>query len=61
MVCYLFGAKPSFEPMLEYSQLDPWEQTSMNSYSNFKHFHLENAAENVFFENGGHFISPSMC
>ena len=29
MYCRLFGAKPLSEPMLEYWQLDPWEQTSV--------------------------------
>ena len=29
MVCRLFDAKPLSEPMLEYCQLDPWEQTSV--------------------------------
>ena len=29
MACRLFGAKPLSEPMLEYYQLDPWEQTSV--------------------------------
>ena len=39
MACRLFGAKPLSEPMLEYCQLDPWEQTSVKFYSNLKHFH----------------------
>ena len=29
MACRLVGAKPLSEPMLEYYQLDPKEQTSM--------------------------------
>ena len=29
MACHLAGAKPLSEPMLEYCQLDPWEQTSV--------------------------------
>ena len=29
MACRLFGAKPLSEPMLEYCQFDPWEQTSV--------------------------------
>ena len=29
MACRLLGAKPLYEPMLEYCQLDPWEQTSV--------------------------------
>ena len=27
MACHLFGTKSLFEPMLDYYQLDPWEQT----------------------------------
>ena len=27
MACRLFGAKPLSEPMLDYCQLEPWEQT----------------------------------
>ena len=29
IACRLFGAKPLYEPMLEYHSLDPWEQPSM--------------------------------
>ena len=29
MACRLFGAKPLYEPMLNYCQLDHWEQTSV--------------------------------
>ena len=29
MACRLFGAKPLSEPMLDYCQLEPWEQTSV--------------------------------
>ena len=32
MVCHLFGAKPLSKPMLEYCQLNPWEQTSVKIY-----------------------------
>ena len=35
--------QPLSEPMLEYCQLDPWEQTSMKS----KFEYIENAFENV--------------
>ena len=31
MACHLDGAKPLSEPMLEYCQLDSWEQTSVKS------------------------------
>ena len=39
MACRLVGAKPLSEPMLEYFQLNPWEQTSGKSYSKSMHFH----------------------
>ena len=32
MACRLFGAKPLSEPMLDYHQLDPWEQTVSESW-----------------------------
>ena len=32
MACRLDGAKLLSEPMLEYCQLDPWEQTSVNFF-----------------------------
>ena len=38
MACRLFGAKPLPEPMLDYCQLDPWEQISVKSYSKFIYF-----------------------
>ena len=31
MPCYLDGARPLSEPMLEYCYLDPWDQTSVKS------------------------------
>ena len=42
MACRLFGARPLFEPMLTYSQLDYWEQTSgkilkYNNYNSAKY------------------------
>ena len=39
MACRLAGAKPLSEPMLEYCEFDPWEQTSMKLQSKFIHFH----------------------
>ena len=39
MACRLFGAKPLYEPMLSYCQLNPLEQTSVKFESKFKHFH----------------------
>ena len=34
------GAKPSPEPMLDYCQLNSWEQVSVKCESEFYHFHL---------------------
>ena len=56
MACGLFGAKPLFDPMLVYCQLDHWEQISVTFLSKYKIFIQENA-----FENGGHFVSASQC
>ena len=50
MACRLVGAKPLFEPMLEYSQLHHWEQNSVKSYRNFYIFIQENAFENVVWQ-----------
>ena len=47
LACRLFGAKPLSEPVLEYCEFDPWEQTSVKFYSKFKNFIEENAFENV--------------
>ena len=45
MDCYLAGAKPLTEPVLEYCQLYPWEQT-MSLYLNLYIFIHENTFEN---------------
>ena len=50
MACRLFGAMPLSEPMLEFCELDPWEQISVKSYSKFIHFHSQNVFENVVSE-----------
>ena len=39
MASRLFGAKPLPEPMLDYCQLDSWEQVSVKFESEFDHFH----------------------
>ena len=44
MACRLFGAKPLSEPMLDYWQLDPWEEISLKFESKYKTIH-ENAFE----------------
>ena len=47
MACRLVSAKPLSEPMLEYGQLDPWEQISMKLLSDFKHFKSRKCIWNV--------------
>ena len=39
MACRLFGAKPLPEPMLDYCQLDSWEQVSVKFEFEFYHCH----------------------
>ena len=51
MACLLVGARPISEPMLEYCQLDPWEQASVKFQSNlYIFFILESATENILCE-----------
>ena len=47
MACRLVGAKPLFEPMLEYCQLGPCEQISVKFNRNLNIFIQENAFEYV--------------
>ena len=39
MACRLYSVKPLSEPMLDYYQLDPWEQSSVKFKSKYKIFH----------------------
>ena len=50
MACRLVGAKPLSETMLEYCQLDSWEQSQRNFNWNSNIFIQENAFENVVCE-----------
>ena len=45
VACRLFATKPLSEPMLNYCQLDPREQTSIKLCLKFKHFIKENTLE----------------
>ena len=57
MACRLFGAKPLFEPMLDYSQLNTLEQMVFEIQKIlFQKMHLK-----ISFENVGHFVSASVC
>ena len=47
MACRLDGAKPLSERMLEYCNLNPWEQTSVKYFRNLYTVIQENAFENV--------------
>ena len=61
MACRLLGAKPLYEPMLYYCQLDHWEQNSIKLYSKFKHFLSRKPIWKYRPENVGHFVSASIC
>ena len=56
MACRLDGAKPLPEPMLEYYQLDPREQT----YRNSNVFIQENALQNVVCEMASILLGPNV-
>ena len=53
--------KPLSEPMLEYCWLDPWEQISVKSQSQFTYFHQWKCIWKRRQEFSGHFVSASMC
>ena len=54
------GTKPLPEPMLDYCQLDFWEQISVKFETEFYHFHSKNAFEIVACQNGSHFLQGEM-
>ena len=56
MACRLFGAKPLPEIILPYSQLDPWEQTSVKFESKYKNFHWWNCTWKCCLRNDSHFV-----
>ena len=60
MACRLDGAKPLFEPMLEYCLWDPKERTSVKSDRKSNIFIYENALENVVCEMAS-ILSRSQC
>ena len=61
MACRLVVAKSLSKPMLGYCWLDPWEQTSVKSESKFIHFYSRKCIWKSRLENGGHFVTASMC
>ena len=56
VACCLFSTKPLSKPMLGYSQLDPWEQTSVKFESKFEIFHSRKCIWKCHWRNGGHFF-----
>ena len=57
----LTGAKPLFEPMLEYCWVVPWQQTSVRPKSRFIYFHWRKCIGNCRQEIVGYFVTSSMC
>ena len=61
MACRLSGAKPLPEPMLAYCQLDSREYISVKFESEYYYFHSKKSIWKCRQENGGHFVSASVC
>ena len=59
MACRLVGAKPLSEPILEYCWLDPLEQNSVKSRSQFKRFDSRKRVWKCL-EDDDHIVSASM-
>ena len=60
MACRLCGAKPSSEPMLDYYQLDPLEQSPMKFKSKYKLFHSWKCIWKYRLWFSGHFVQGEM-
>ena len=60
MTCRLFAAKPLFEPMLVYCQMDPQEQISVTFYQKPKLLIHENASDNIVCEMAPFFFQGEM-
>ena len=61
MACRLFRAKPLSEPMQTYYQSDLKKFSLMKFYLKFKSFHSRKCIWKCCLQNGGHFVSASMC
>ena len=61
MACRLCAVKPLSEPMLEYSQLNLWEQISVKFESKYNNFHSRKCISKCCLQNGGHLVSISQC
>ena len=60
LVQIMDGAKPSFEPMLTYCQLDPKEHISIRFYMRFKYFDSRKCIWTCHLHNGSHFVQEEM-
>ena len=60
MACRLLGAMPFSEPMLNYCQLNPWQQTSVKFESKYHNFHSSKLLSKCCLQNGSHFVSAAM-
>ena len=56
MAWHLVGVKPLPEPMGTFSQLDPWEQTSVKFESKYKAFHFWKCVWSCRLRNSSHFV-----
>ena len=61
MVCRLFRIMPLSEPMPPYCQLEPKEHISVKFYWKSKSFYSRKSTQICCLQNGGHFVSASMC
>ena len=58
---YWYDAKPCSEPMMTCCQLDHREQASMKFLLKIKLFHWWKCVSKYCLQNGGHFVSASLC
>ena len=61
MACCLLAAKPLSEPMMNYCQLAPKEQTSVKFHLKFKLFHSKKRIWKCCLKNVSHFVLASIC
>ena len=61
MACRLFGAEPSPDPVLTYSELDLKEKASGEVKSKLKHFRNENEFEKVVCKMVAILSRPKCC
>ena len=61
MACRLFGAKQLSESIVAYCWLYPWEQISVKFEVKYISFHTCKLTKKSRLQNGGYFVSASMC